>query len=305
MDGRAGRLRTVVALAPPLCSGPDSTMPFVSRIAVLALGCLALAAAPGCKNKNYPSCKKDKDCVKKEGEKCVDGLCQNCKTDADCVKKAKAGETLTCQKFTCLPPGTQGAGAGMKEEGEPCTAREECLGGLACKPGADGKSICTLCTEDADCSPSTCTVESGRCSPVNSCTTDEQCAMDEICDGGMCIFSGDLGNEDGGPCGLAAVFFAFDSDVLTPKTQEDLKGVAQCIAQQNKLVYLEAHADNRGTEEYNILLTERRGTSVRNFLKDQGVVNENMQVVAKGSLEAVGTDEATRSKERRVQFIWP
>jgi peptidoglycan-associated lipoprotein len=270
---------------------------------VLALACLALAA-PGCKNKNYPSCKKDKDCVKKEGEKCVDGLCQNCKTDADCAKKAKAGETLTCQKFTCLPPGGL-QGAGMKEEGEPCTAREECLGGLACKPGADGKAICTLCTDDSDCSPSTCTVESGRCSAQNSCQTDDQCAMDEICDGGMCIFSGDLGNEDGGPCGLAAVFFAFDSDTLTPKTQEDLKGVAQCIAQQNKLVYLEAHADNRGTEEYNILLTEKRGSSVRKFLGDQGVPADNMQVVAKGSLEAVGADEATRSKERRVQFIWP
>lgn len=276
---------------------------FLSLGPVLALACLAVAA-PGCKNKNYPSCKKDKDCDKKKGEKCVDALCQNCKVDADCVAKQKPGQTLTCQNFTCLPPG-QGGATGMKEEGEPCTAREECLGGLACKPGPDGKSICTLCTEDADCPGSSCTIETGRCHPSNSCTTDEQCSMDEICDGGMCIFSGDLGDEDGGPCGLAAVFFAFDSDVLTPKTQEDLKGVAQCIQQQNKLVYLEAHADNRGTEEYNILLTEKRGGSVKNFLSEQGVAGENMQVVAKGSLEAVGTDEATRSKERRVQFIWP
>jgi len=290
--------------AGPCYNGPGMAL-FTRFVGpVLALACLAVAA-PGCKNKNYPSCKKDRDCVKKDGEKCVDGLCQNCKTDADCAKKAKAGETLTCQKFTCLPPGQGGAGGPMKEEGEPCSSRSECLGGLACKADAQGQSVCTLCTADADCAPATCTVESGRCSAENSCTSDEQCAMDEICDGGMCIFSGDLGDEDGGPCGLAAVYFAFDSDVLTPKTQEDLKGVAQCVAQQNKLVYLEAHADARGTEEYNILLTEKRGSSVRTFLKEQGVPAENMQVVAKGSLEAVGTDEATRSKERRVQFIWP
>jgi UDP-N-acetylmuramate: L-alanyl-gamma-D-glutamyl-meso-diaminopimelate ligase len=48
-----------------------------------------------------------------------------------------------------------------------------------------------------------------------------------------------------------------------------------------------------------------RGGSVKNYLSEQGVAGENMQVVAKGSLEAIGSDEATRSKERRVQFIWP
>jgi peptidoglycan-associated lipoprotein len=129
--------------------------------------------------------------------------------------------------------------------------------------------------------------------------------MDEICDGGMCVFSGNLGEEGGGPCNLAAVYFAFDSDVLTPKTQEELTAVAPCLTEQNRQVYLEAHADNRGTEEYNILLTERRGNQVRSFLSEKGVSAEQMQVIAKGSLESTGSDETSRSKERRVSFIWP
>jgi peptidoglycan-associated lipoprotein len=69
-------------------------------------------------------------------------------------------------------------------------------------------------------------------------------------------------------------------------------------------VYLEAHADARGTEEYNILLTDRRGQGVKKFLSDLGVPAENMQVISKGSLEASGNDEAGFANDRRVQFIW-
>jgi peptidoglycan-associated lipoprotein len=269
--------------------------------------CAVAFGAIACTPK-YPACKKDKHCNEVLAERCVANVCQGCAADADCAGKAPAGKpAYVCKDLRCQDPtalGPEGVGKATGEEGDPCVQKGDCLGGLACKTGK-----CGLCTGDADCGGVPCNLDSGRCSPVDSCTTDEQCAMDEICDGGMCIFSGDLGDEDGGPCGLAAVYFAFDSEVLTPKTQEDLKGVASCIAEtaagQGKIVYLEAHADNRGTEEYNILLTERRGTSVKNFLAEQGVEATAMQVIAKGSLEAVGADEAMRSKERRVQFIWP
>ena len=128
--------------------------------------------------------------------------------------------------------------------------------------------------------------------------------MDEICDGGMCIFAGG-GTVGGGPCELDAVYFAFDSDSLTPKSQEELTSAATCIAEQGQEVILEAHADAVGTEEYNIMLTERRGSSVRGFLVDKGVAAELLRVLAKGSLEASGSNESERSKDRRVQLIWP
>jgi peptidoglycan-associated lipoprotein len=119
------------------------------------------------------------------------------------------------------------------------------------------------------------------------------------------VFSGDLPGADGGPCGLAAVFFGFGSDELTPSTQEQLTAAADCISQQNRSVILEAHADDSGTEEYNILLTERRGSMVRTFLAGRGVPIELLQVIAKGSLQAEATDDASRAKERRVQLLWP
>ena len=274
---------------------------------VLALSSAAFAVE-GCAK--YPSCKKDKHCRAEAGERCVGGVCQSCKTDADCVARTPAGQPAwTCNAYRCGPPGaTDGAGAGGGgNEGAPCTQAIDCSGGLVCREG-----VCATCTGDIECSPGTCDLASGRCTTPGGgpgaggpCTTDDQCAMDEICDAGTCVFSNVEPSEGGGPCGLPAVYFEFDSDQLTPETQEQLTAAADCMTQQNRAVILEAHADETGTEEYNILLTERRGSMVRTFLAGKGVPIEQMQVIAKGSLEAKATDAAARAKERRVSFLWP
>jgi peptidoglycan-associated lipoprotein len=94
---------------------------------------------------------------------------------------------------------------------------------------------------------------------------------------------------------------------LTPNNQEQLTAAVPCFTDLLKdggELILEAHADNVGGEEYNILLTDRRGTSVRDFLANMGVNNDQMRVVGKGALEAKGSDESSRSKDRRVQFIF-
>lgn len=289
----------------------ESILPRLSRLLrnPKALG-TALAAmmlvlpGSGCKNKNYPQCKKDKHCKQELGETCVDGSCQNCQTDAECVGKGpQGGPEWVCHEFRCMDPSEAaagGGGGGAGEMGSPCTQTIECVGGLVCNGGA-----CNMCTDDIECSPSTCNFDTGRCAAAGQCTTDDECPMDEICDGGMCIFSGDGGEPGGGPCNLDAVYFAFDSDSLTPKSQEELTAAATCIAEQGMEVILEAHADAVGTEEYNIMLTERRGASVRTFLVEQGVAGELLRVLAKGSLEAMGGTESERAKERRVQLIWP
>jgi peptidoglycan-associated lipoprotein len=130
--------------------------------------------------------------------------------------------------------------------------------------------------------------------------------MDEICDGSTCVFSGPDPDPGAGPCGLSAVYFGFDNDTVGADQASELEALAKCIADNGKQVILEAHADDVGTEEYNILLTERRGVNVKNFLVEKGAPAELLQVVAKGDLEASATgDERDRSKDRRVQFVWP
>jgi len=265
-------------------------------VGLLGVGTVVVGCA------KYPSCKKDKDCRAEAGEHCVGGVCQSCKTDADCVARTPAGQpTWTCNAYRCGPPGaTDGAVTGGGGSiGAPCTQASDCVG-FVCKEG-----VCSLCSSDLDCPSGSCAMGSGTCLLANPCHTDDECAMDEICDTGVCVFSDVQPSEGGGPCGLPAVYFGFDSDELTPTTQEELIAAADCMIQQERPLILEAHADETGTEEYNILLTERRGSMVRTFLAGKGVPIERMQVIAKGSLESKATDDASRAKERRVSFLWP
>lgn len=272
-----------------------------SLLGLLATGLMALSLS-ACKKPEYPACKRNKHCNQEMGEKCVDGKCQNCVEDSECVGKGPNGMNYVCHEFRCVDPSE--ATGGASGQGSPCTSSLDCTGGLTCKA-----SICDFCASDMDCPVGTCDLGTGLCSEgqpgsPGACTVDDDCAIDEICDGGMCIFSGDYGGDGEVLCELQAVFFGFDSPKLTPETEEKLKAAAACIAEQGRLVYLEAHADPRGTEEYNILLTDRRGQGVKQFLVNLGVPAENMQVISKGSLESVGTDEAGYAQDRRVEFIW-
>ncbi len=281
-------------------------MPRLSQY-LLALGVMALSLPfTACKKPEYPLCKKDKHCVQERGEKCVEGTCQNCKADADCTGKGPNGENWKCHEFLCKDPSEIPAGEGGADGlGKPCTQTLDCSGGLVCKAGA-----CAACTEDFDCQPGTCNMGTGRCEAAGGgggtqCQTDDQCAMDEICDMGNCVFSGGYGQDGPAPCGLTAVYFEFDSPSLKSETQEQLKSAAECLkglAGSGKTVILEAHADSRGTEEYNIMLTDRRGQAVKEYLQELGVDPNVMQVISKGDLEATGTDDASMAKDRRVDF---
>jgi len=252
-----------------------------------------LTGCPG----NYPACRQDQDCKSGLSETCIDGNCQNCVTDLDCEGMAPAGqEPFLCQNFRCQSE--QLAFASDLEPGAPCTERSQCSQQLACREG-----ICSSCFDEVDCGGLPCDAGTGRCAPPTICVDETTCLMDEICDNGACVSS----NLDitTGPCGLRAVFFAFDSDSLTSEAEQELSTFASCLKSESRSVYLEAHADNRGTEEYNIMLTERRGTEVRSYLLGQGINGDSLQVIAKGSLEATGVDEQSRAGDRRVELVWP
>ncbi len=267
-------------------------------LAVAAM--LLTSPLAGCKKPEYPKCKKDKHCKVDEGEKCVDGLCQNCTTDEDCKGKGPQGQDFKCHEFRCTDPTQISPAGGTGGLGAPCTQTIDCAGGLVCKAGK-----CDKCTDDVECQPGTCDEATGTCTVAGGgqCTTDDQCPMDQICDNGTCVASGYTAGAN--PCSLDAVYFEFDSPQLKPDAQQALQAAADCIKQQSRNVILEAHADQRGTEEYNIMLTDRRGQSVKQFLENLGVSGSKMQVMAKGDLEATGTDDASMAKDRRVQFVWP
>jgi len=280
----------------------------LARFSFSIVALAAIVGSGGCNKPTYPECKKDKHCKQDLGEKCTFGKCQNCTTNEDCVGKGPNGENFVCTtEFLCSDPASV-PGVGENPEagllGSPCTDSAECGGGLVCTQGK-----CSNCLDDIECPGGKCNVDLGVCEDTQAaggvvCTTDDQCSMDEICDLGACVFSA-VTPSGPNPCGIDAVYFSFDSPKIEDDAKSKLDQIATCLVEQGRLVYLEAHADPRGTEEYNILLTDRRGQTVKQYLTTKGVGAEKMQVVSKGNLEAIGSNEQEWAEDRRVEFVFP
>ncbi len=104
---------------------------------------------------------------------------------------------------------------------------------------------------------------------------------------------------------LEIVYFDFDSSELLPPTKEALQQVAQWLLEHpDKRILIEGHCDERGTEEYNIGLGERRARSVKHYLILQGVEPERIDIISYGEsrpLDPRHCEEAW-AKNRRCEI---
>jgi len=105
---------------------------------------------------------------------------------------------------------------------------------------------------------------------------------------------------------FVAVHFDYDSSELRPQDMELVAQVAQHLTQNpNHMLLIEGHCDERGTEEYNLSLGERRALSVAEELARLGVGPERLGTQSFGEKVPVSesnTKEA-RSKNRRGEFV--
>lgn len=104
----------------------------------------------------------------------------------------------------------------------------------------------------------------------------------------------------------ATVYFEFDSSVVKSSEQEKAGSVADQLKlkPEHKLL-IDGHCDERGTEEYNRALGERRALSLREFLIGKGIGGERIRTRSWGENRPVdlGLDETAYSKNRRGEFI--
>src|SRR5262249_45179303 len=78
-----------------------------------------------------------------------------------------------------------------------------------------------------------------------------------------------------------SVFFEFDSATLTKDAQEKLTNVASILSQHPELkVRIEGNADERGSEQYNLALGQRRADSAKKYLADLGVKSEQITSIS-------------------------
>lgn len=257
--------------------------PFIRALPLLVV----VIALAGCKP-DYPKCKTDAHCADK-GEVCVDNLCVECSSDAQCR------EGFACQNNACVA---------LPE----CRLDADCAAGERCR----GSKCVPECTSDRECS-ATEKCQNSRCVARTTCTTSSDCPSGEGCRAGVCVEGRGDDYESQAEeakrrrlenCTLETVNFDFNEFALSDQTRATLEQNAECIRFKNQNVVVAGHADERGTEEYNLVLGEKRANSVKRYLTGLGVPANLIRTVSYGEerpLDRRQTEEAW-AKNRRAEF---
>ena len=102
------------------------------------------------------------------------------------------------------------------------------------------------------------------------------------------------------------IYFDFDKSTLTPAAQDSLLRKAEWLRENpDATVTVEGHCDERGTNEYNLALGDRRAESAKAFLADLGIDPARLTTISYGEERPVdprSTEEAW-AKNRRAHFV--
>ncbi len=104
---------------------------------------------------------------------------------------------------------------------------------------------------------------------------------------------------------LGLVYFAYDKSIITPSFEEVIQENYEWIAENPDVqVQLEGHCDERGTNEYNLALGERRAKAVFDYLVSLGASPSQFSMVSFGEERpaASGSNEFAWKQNRRVEF---
>jgi len=101
------------------------------------------------------------------------------------------------------------------------------------------------------------------------------------------------------------VFFDFDKFDVRPADTKILDANASWLKSNDNLVLIEGHCDERGTNEYNLALGERRAKSTMNYLVSQGIQASRITIISYGEERPLCTDktEDCWAKNRRAHFL--
>jgi peptidoglycan-associated lipoprotein len=112
-----------------------------------------------------------------------------------------------------------------------------------------------------------------------ACSTDGDCSDGSLCSRGRCVAIGGGLAE----CAALRVHFDFDSTLLRADDRPALERIARCLRAASGLhVTIEGNADERGTEEYNLQLGQRRAVEVERYLVALGVRGDQLKTISYG-----------------------
>jgi peptidoglycan-associated lipoprotein len=105
---------------------------------------------------------------------------------------------------------------------------------------------------------------------------------------------------------LESIYFDFDRYDIRADARNTLRGNGDAIKANGGwgTITVEGHCDERGSEEYNLALGERRANAVKRYLVDLGVPSSRLRTVSFGEAKpaVVGHDESAWRYNRRADF---
>lgn len=114
------------------------------------------------------------------------------------------------------------------------------------------------------------------------------------------------GSDTGTISGLQSVFFDYDKSSLSESEKEKLAANVEWLKKNAAAkMTIEGHCDQRGSNEYNLSLGERRANAVKQMMQSMGVAAARLSTVSFGEEKLLmqGDSEQEMAKNRRANFV--
>lgn len=105
---------------------------------------------------------------------------------------------------------------------------------------------------------------------------------------------------------LAPLYFTFDSYELPAEEQSKVEAAVEYLQENpTHVMIIEGHCDERGSNEYNLSLSEQRAIGVRDYMISYGISAARLQTRAFGEEKPAvpGQTEEAYRKNRRAEFV--
>ena len=106
---------------------------------------------------------------------------------------------------------------------------------------------------------------------------------------------------------MLPVYFDFDKSNIRDDQKDRIKGNGEILLKNTALfVRIEGNCDERGTNEYNMALGERRAMTAKKFLMNMGIAENRLTTISYGEEKPLnrGHDELAWSQNRRDDFVF-
>jgi peptidoglycan-associated lipoprotein len=102
------------------------------------------------------------------------------------------------------------------------------------------------------------------------------------------------------------IYFDYDKADIRDDAKPVLKEVAVILSKNGNIkVIIEGHCDDRGTNEYNLSLGDKRATSAKQHLVSLGIPSGKTQTISYGEEKPICSDKTEEcwAKNRRAHFV--